>query len=45
MYIIPTLELKEMIDAKAYFKTVKGGDKWASRGYLFKLCNLTKYKV
>jgi len=44
-YIIPTLELKEMIEQKIYFKTVKGGDRWASKGYLFKLSCLSKYKV
>jgi len=45
MYLIPKLELKEMIEQKKYLRKVKGGDKWLSRGYLFKLCNLTKYKV
>jgi hypothetical protein len=45
MYIIPTIELKEMIDAKTYFKKVSGGDGWRSRGYLFKIANLGKYKV
>ena len=44
-YIIPTIELKEMIDAKAYFKKISGGDGFRSKGYLFKLSNLSKYKV
>ena len=44
-YIIPTIELKKMIEHKKYLRKVKGGDKWLSRGYLFKLSNLSKYKV
>lgn len=45
IYIIPTLELKEMIEQKKYFKKISGGDGWRSKGYLFKIANLGKYKV
>lgn len=44
-YIITTLELKEMIEQKKYFKKISGGDGWRSKGYLIKIANLSKYKV
>jgi len=40
-YIIPTIELKEMIEQKKYFKKISGGDGWRSKGYLFKIQQVT----
>jgi len=44
MYIIPTNGLRELIKDKKYFRVVSGGDKNYSKGYLFKLFQLSKYK-
>ena len=45
MYIIPTLDIKMLIDDKKYFRMLNAGYKKYSRGYLFRISLFEKYKV
>ena len=45
LYIIPTNDLKDMINKKEYFKDMRGGDGMKSKFYLIKLNKLQKYKI
>jgi|TARA_R110000868_G_scaffold60915_2_gene185488 hypothetical protein len=45
VFIIPTQELKQMINEKKYFRIIQGGDQNKSGCYLFKMGMFDKYKI
>lgn len=45
LYIIPTSELKQLINDKKYFRQTNGGDMNLSKCYLFRMKDLDKYKI
>ena len=45
LFIIPTIELRQLIIDKKYLRKITGGDRNASRCYLFPMSSLEKYNV
>ena len=45
LFIIPTADLRQMIKDKKYYRKITGGDRNLSKCYLFRMIDLSEYKV